>query len=172
MSSNGSSPRRELAKRLCGGGKWRCRYGENRIDWKGDGVPPEQVQARQLPNNRSDGQPGRRSTGHRSPRGMAPKGRRPDSRPRRGPPRFERGGPSPVESWISAASLGLPSQDPSLRRTEAWVHDVGMDANSTSDSLDNARRRRKGPGPASSVASLFSAGQAQTYTCPSMTIAT
>src|SRR5437867_13245523 len=51
---------------------------------------------------------------------MAPRGRRPDSRPRRGPPRFERGGPSPVESWISAASLGLPSQDPSLMRTEAW----------------------------------------------------
>src|SRR2546422_10960826 len=57
---------------------------------------------------------------HRSPRGMAPRGRRPDSRPRRGPPRFERGGPSPVESWISAASPGLPSQDPSLMRTEAW----------------------------------------------------
>src|SRR2546427_10190209 len=51
---------------------------------------------------------------------MAPRGRRPDSGPRRGPPRFERGGQSPVESWISAASPGLPSQDPSLMRTETW----------------------------------------------------
>src|SRR3989449_6251979 len=50
---------------------------------------------------------------------MAPRGRRPDSRPRGGPPCSEGGVRRRVESWIPAESPGLPSQDPSLMRTEA-----------------------------------------------------
>src|SRR5438874_1040514 len=103
------------AKPLCGLGPWRRSYGEDRIVRNGDGVPPQQVQTGQLPDDRSAGRDDRPGKGQWGSGRVASEGRQAVSRPGRRPPRFEGSGPCAMGSRFSSAGPGRTGRNCSVR---------------------------------------------------------